>query len=293
MPGIEPGLYPPRGHVLPVYYTPYYNCSIAIPSKSHGFMEKQPQPKHNNGRRHSNATKLSARKMRGQGFTHREIAKELGISVGSAFIWTTNIHLSVEQQEEIKRRQKSKTVHWSKQDRIKIGKRLRQYQFKKKHTRSSLIKEIRDFFKVHGRIPLKREFNSRRIFRSYFGTWNNAIREAGFDPNPELFAKRVVAIDGDLCDSCAEQIIDNWLSSHNIIHRIHYPYEHSKMTADFFLPVSNTYIEYFGLYNVIRRYNQNMQNKLHYIRQRKINLIPLYPKDLNQGVLDQKLGVII
>jgi hypothetical protein len=43
--------------------------------------------------------RASARRLRGQGMPHKRIAAELGVSVGSAFLWTSDIELSKDQQE--------------------------------------------------------------------------------------------------------------------------------------------------------------------------------------------------
>ena len=77
-------------------------------------------------------------------------------------------------------------------------------------TNQELILRIKRFNKKHGRIPLKREFNSTYIlYLKRFGGWNNAVRIAGFNPNPVFFAKKFIALDGHVCDSFAEKIIDD------------------------------------------------------------------------------------
>ena len=252
-----------------------------------------PQRKHNNGKRHPPATKQLARKLRHGGLTHREISKKLGVATSTAHLWTVGISLTPEKKAAINKRRIPPKHHWSAAEKKKISTRLRAYQFKKKHTRESLIKEIKSFFKEHNRIPLKREFNSRRAFRQYFGTWNNAIRAAGFEPNPELYAKRIAALDGHICDSFAEQIIDNWLSIHNIPHQIHSRYKKTKMTADFFIPYNNTHIEYFGLSGANRRYDYHMKRKLAFIKIHRLKFIALYPEDLKEENLNQKLSDLI
>jgi hypothetical protein len=50
-----------------------------------------------------------------------------------------------------------------------------------------------------------------REYQQRFGSWNNAIRLAGFEPNSVIFSKKFLAKDGHVCDSYAEKIIDDWL----------------------------------------------------------------------------------
>lgn len=49
-----------------------------------------------------------------------------------------------------------------------------------KVTKKQIIKEIRKFYKKNKRIPLKRESRHHRTTRLWFGTWNKAIKAAGF-----------------------------------------------------------------------------------------------------------------
>lgn len=108
-----------------------------------------------------------------------------------------------------------------------------------------VISEIKNFVFIHRRIPVKREcYGIYKGARVAFGTWNNAIKAAGFDPNPVLFAKKYMAKDGHKCDSLAEKIIDDWLFSHKVNHQIHVPYPGQKhLTADFV--VGDRWIEFF------------------------------------------------
>ena len=69
---------------------------------------------------------------------------------------------------------------------------------------------IRSYFKEKGRIPAKRELvNAMSSTIRLFGTWNNAIRAAGFEPNrshdDRMYKRtRTVAADGHVCDSVSE-----------------------------------------------------------------------------------------
>lgn len=143
----------------------------------------------------------------------------------------------------------------------------------------AVIDRIKGFYKKHGRIPVKREMEGiYKPARKYFGTWNNSIEAAGFEPNPVLFAKRQIANDGHICDSMAEKMIDDYLSGRRISHERTIPYPGGIYTADF--KIGFKLIEYFGLagehkrYDEIRIVKQKMGKKL------KLGLIEVYPKDL-------------
>ncbi|MEX2054773.1 MAG: hypothetical protein WD972_01200, partial [Candidatus Andersenbacteria bacterium] len=191
---------------------------------------------YHNGRRHSAAIKQLARRLRAQGFTFAKIVQELGISRGTAHLWTHDIVLTSEQKEVIETARKNhpnRKRTFTIRERRAYGKRMS--LINTKYTKQNLLKRIRDFYKEQGRIPLKREFNNFRLFSQHFGSWNKAIMAAGFEPNPEFFAKKEVARDGHVCDSFAEKIIDDWLSGHHITHQRNVRYPGTKMTADFFV----------------------------------------------------------
>lgn len=49
---------------------------------------------------------------------------------------------------------------------------------------ANAFSEIKDFYDQHGRIPIRREREAiNTIARRYFGTWNNFIAAAGYQPN--------------------------------------------------------------------------------------------------------------
>jgi len=141
-----------------------------------------------------------------------------------------------------------------------------------------IIEEIKEFYEKNGRIPVKREYHAYRVARFRFGTWNKAIKAAGFDPNPVLFAKKHVAKDSHICDSLSEMIIDNWLFARKISHEKNVPYLNTLFTADF--KVKDIFIEFFGLHKELKRYDQLMKTKLKIIKDNNLKLIAIYPKDI-------------
>lgn len=141
-----------------------------------------------------------------------------------------------------------------------------------------IIHQIQKFYDIHKRIPLKREFLHYKAARSRFGTWNNAVKAAGYEPHPVKFAKKYIANDGHKCDSLAEKIIDDFLSIRNIPHLRSVPYNRDGMTADF--KVGNTWIEFLGLHGELAAYDRLVKRKKRLWKERKLNIIPIYPKDL-------------
>ncbi len=246
----------------------------------------------NNGRRYPQKIKLETRILRKKGWTHREIVKELGISLGSASLWAKGTILTPKQKKAIAER-RNKHI-WTKEERVKRGQLARvnlSHYWKKPYSKKELLDKIRKFYLKNGRIPLKREFNMYREYQQRFGSWNNAIRLAGFEPNSVIFSKKFLAKDGHTCDSFAEKIIDDWLSKNKIRHKRNLPYPTEKMTADF--SIGNVRIEYFGLRGLNKIYDQIIQIKRDICQKEKLKLIEIYPTDLFSKNFRSCLGGIL
>ncbi len=142
------------------------------------------------------------------------------------------------------------------------------------------LKELHSFHKLHGRIPLKKEVPRLcSATRRAFGSWNKAIQIAGYEPNPVLFAHKNIALDGHICDSFSEMIIDNFLFSCAISHEINVPYPgNPKLTADFV--VGKFWIEFFGLAGVVGDYDFHMHQKFQIAREHNLSLVAVYPNNL-------------
>lgn len=159
-------------------------------------------------------------------------------------------------------------------------------------TEEFLLNWIKQFYKLNQRIPTKQECTHYHAVRIRFKSWNNAILAAGFVPNPVMFAKKYIALDGHKCDSLAEKIIDDWLFRRGIDHKINVPYpKNEKFTADFV--VGDVWIEYFGLSGNLKRYDFLKRKKIKIANKLGLNLIKLYPKDLfPKGNLNEKLKML-
>jgi len=244
-----------------------------------------------NGRRYSEKIKKEARILRKKGWTHREIKERLGIGLGTAFIWTKGITLTLEQKRAIQERRYKPTFTKERREKLReLARKHLSLYWNPTPTTEQLLQRITDFFRKHGRIPFKREFNNTyEEYRKRFGSWNNAIQLAGFEPNPVIFSKKFIANDGHTCDSYAEKIIDDWLFKYQIVHGRNFPYQKTKMTADF--AIGNTRIEYFGLAGEDKLYDQIIQRKREICQKKELTLIEIYPTDLFPNRLSKILNL--
>ena len=116
-------------------------------------------------------------------------------------------------------------------------------------------------------------------YKRIFGSWNKAIRLAGFKSNPVLFAYKFKAKDGHFCDSFTEKIIDDWLYDQKIAHKRNFKYGSTKMTGDFFI-LPNKIIEFFGLAGVQNIYDKHIEAKRKFCKKASMDLIEIYPNDI-------------
>ncbi len=116
-----------------------------------------------------------------------------------------------------------------------------------------------------------------------FGSWNEAIRRAGFTPNTSSVGNEVTAKDGHKCKSLGEKVIDDWLFDHDIPHEKEVCYPFSRMRADW--RIFDAFIEYFGLdtgYDnwLNNEYRARIEHKRAICREWNIRLIEIFPNDL-------------
>lgn len=155
-----------------------------------------------------------------------------------------------------------------------------------------IIEEIQQFYNQNGRIPFKKEYFHWKAARTRFGTWNKAIKAAGFEPNPVRFAKKYTAKDGHICDSLSEKIIDDWFSARKIAHERNVRYPNPKFTVDF--KVKDFWVEFFGLHHEFKIYDELMKEKLKDVKKNNLKLIAIFPKDIfPEFKLDQVLSPLL
>lgn len=229
--------------------------------------------------------KNNARSLRRSGKSHREIAKLLGIGLSTAFVYAKGIRLSKDQHLLLKRRcilriSENTPEEILKEARRRGGRNV-PHKFKIQYTKEQLIDKIKDFRNKFGRIPTKREFYRHwQPYLRVFGSWNNAIMSAGFEPNPEIFARKWEAKDGHLCDSSSEKIIDDFLSKNSISHERNVYYPNQKKFKTDFLINGKYWIEFAGLKGVLKRYDLLFERKKSMAKKNGINIVEICPQDL-------------
>lgn len=120
-----------------------------------------------------------------------------------------------------------------------------------------------------------------RAAQKFFGSWNSALFQVGITPNPKCFGRRNIrCIDGHRADSLSERLIDDWLHQRWIQHERSRPYPYGKYTCDFYLPATNTWVEYFGLVGTGSRYQETIERKQEIMQEFGMNLVCVYPNDI-------------
>lgn len=159
---------------------------------------------------------------------------------------------------------------------------------RKGYTPDQLITLLKRTASEMQRTPAKREIRTlaERCART-FGTWNNAIVAAGLKPNrshDHRMYKRMLAkaLDGHMCDSISEAIIDNWLYANGIPHEQYRRYPEGNYQVDWIITIARKtfFVEYFGLANDSPRYDRSIKKKRLLCRKHDIKLIEIYPWDL-------------
>jgi hypothetical protein len=185
-------------------------------------------------------------------------------------------------------------------------------------SREQAINYIREFFKTTGVIPpsnssigyndllylnyeerkeilnvLQLRPTNKRV-KELFNSWTEALQQSGLIGDYSLTTTRGIhtyANDGHLCLSLGERTIDDFLFEHGIKHEKESSYPNSNFRADF--KVGQIFIEYFGLVGD-PEYDKRIKEKKLICKEYKIQLISLYPQDLqNEKRLMKKLSQLI
>ena len=230
-------------------------------------------------------------------YTQAEIAKMFHVTHTSAKRWLNHFKIPVKPRTLSCGRNPNSIKN------LELGKtpeaERKSAEARRIYTKEKLIQKIREFAERHSRPPTKNEFINDPscpdyvTYRDYFGTWNNAIKAAGYEPNERWFTQRnsrdLYAKDGHLCKSISEIIIDDWLFENNISHEREKLYPEGKYRCDFI--IGNFFIEFFGLATALDidpYYAETITKKREMCKKYKIPLIELYEKELYN--LDQTLG---
>jgi hypothetical protein len=146
-------------------------------------------------------------------------------------------------------------------------------------TNDLIIKAIKDYHIQYNRIPECRDFkaplypNRMSVFR-LFGSWNAAIKAAGFQPNSQnSLGVNTKALDGYTYRSKAEAyFVDNFLhNKYEYIIEPKYPEKYNKY-YDWYIPSLDLYIELDG---GIRPETTNEKRAINKLLQRKCIFIDI------------------
>lgn len=195
----------------------------------------------------------------------------------------------VNNRKHPKRKAKLSTcIRCGKQFKKSKGKKYCSKKCRKRYTPQQLLNIIRRTARKLKRAPAKRELKEvADMCAKTFGSWNNAVIAAGFQPNRSHNQRmykcvNAKALDGHICDSVSELIIDNWLTKNKIAHErnISYPKTNHKADWAIFIGGEKIFIEYFGLAGDSPRYDRAIEKKKGLCQKYNIRLIAVYPKDI-------------
>ena len=162
-------------------------------------------------------------------------------------------------------------------------------------TKEFIIDKIKEFYLKNNRIPNYRDFDTKNssidyisstTIQTYFGTFNEAIKAAGFKPDyNDGFGIRTVAKDGILYRSQAEAyFVDNYLYGK---YKYEYERKYDNYTKwyDFYLPELNLYIELDGGLRP-----QVIEEKILINKQENKNFIVIKTSDIYKNCLSLVVG---
>lgn len=138
-----------------------------------------------------------------------------------------------------------------------------------------------------------------KSYKEIFGDWISVLQECQLIDDGIIrhsYGSTCKAIDGHVCKSMAEKIIDDFFYENNIPHEKepHYPPDeefnpYELLRADWL--IDNTlYIEYFGLFNK-EEYQDRMDRKYKLIKKLNLEFFALFPGDEYQ--LNKKFSEIL
>lgn len=137
--------------------------------------------------------------------------------------------------------------------KTKLGKN-KEFTLEQKNLISQIQKAV-DLKKDIRRDVLKNDISLHNC-KKLFGNFTLAMIASGFSPCIRI-GKTHKAIDGHICDSYEEMIVDNLLTEFNIPHTTHVNYPNSNYKCDFCIN-NKFFIEYIGYSNIK---NQNLNNE--------------------------------
>lgn len=129
---------------------------------------------------------------------------------------------------------------------------------------------------------------SENKYAYIFGSWNEAILEAGLKPNNDVYYSN----NGETCLSYYELLFTNMLEEYNIEfkkeeHYRGYIATDKRYRFDYVIEIDNHkyFVEIFGI-TCSERYDKRTEEKIRLCRENDLNLIEIYPDDFTSYKLD-------
>lgn len=163
-------------------------------------------------------------------------------------------------------------------------------------TDDELLTMFKDVINKIGYVPLasnlkKYGLPDSRIYTHRFGKYEEFVLDFfGKDINASgMFGRRGRSKDGTFCLSHGEVLITNFLFDNKIFYRKEVPYseiipKYKKSFRMDWLLFDNSVVEFFGLMSK-KYYKKKADKKIKILKENKIKLIDIYPKDLSQSSL--------
>lgn len=142
---------------------------------------------------------------------------------------------------------------------------------------------IRKFNSEYGRIPGAEDFKenteypSPTTYEKEYGSWNNAIKAAGFEPNITSYGIPTKALDGITYKSRPEAEFVNTYLYNKFIYYYEPRYIGKLWKYDFYLPQLDLYIELTQYINPER-----IEEKIKYHKENNINCKVIYTLDIHK-----------
>ena len=151
------------------------------------------------------------------------------------------------------------------------------------YTKECLLNLIKEFYRNHNRIPQYRDFNKNTLlpggatYQRHFGSWNNAIKAAGFEPDINNgFGIKTIAKDGILYRSKSEAYFVDTFLYEKYDYEYEPEYDNSNKFYDFYIKELDLYIELDGEC----RPPEIIEEKIQINKQENKNLLVIRTKDI-------------
>lgn len=188
-------------------------------------------------------------------------------------------------------------------------------------TEEELLSDYYTLYKKLKRLPLREDvINEENMatydtYKKYFGELKTVWDALEIDYSKEIYnlelGKGITCLDknGDICKSETERFITDMLIDNNIEYKKEVRYKdvfpniNKLWVMDWYLPKTNTIVEFFGLYNekylkvdnMTGKYTRKVMSKLNFCKEYNANIIDIYPDDVknNYNGIANKLSSII